>query len=81
MDKKFVAYTQERGGQRTECFVHAKAKEVYYLQEILDNFGTGQGDVDVMFPEFYKFLMTAKVGESKCGMYGQGSQSCWQRQS
>ena len=80
MNNKFLTYTaREPWG-----FEHGDSKdsdvlEVYDLQDILDNFGTGQGDVDVEFPEFYQFLTTAKVGESKCDMYGQGSHQYWTR--
>jgi len=49
------------------------------LQDILDNFGTGNGDVDVEYPEFYAFLTTARVGESKSSMYAQGTYSRWLR--
>ena len=80
MNNKFVTYTtQGNWWLEPADSEDSDVLEVYDLQDILDNFGTGQGDVDVEFPDFYQFLMTAKVGESKCGMYGSGSQQYWTR--
>ncbi len=71
----------------TPEFIHYDTREphigreilVFELHDILDNFGTGGGDVNVEYPEFYAFLTTANVGDSKSGMYGQGTYACWQR--
>ena len=80
----------------TPEFIHYDTREpyigrevlVFELQDILDNFGTGEGsirvhsaevNVAVKYPEFYAFLMTANVGDSKSGMYGQGTYDCWER--
>jgi hypothetical protein len=52
---------------------------VFDLQDILENFGIGYGDLKVEYPEFYTFLTTANVGDSKSGMYGQGTYDCWKR--
>tara|TARA_R110002020_G_scaffold313583_1_gene528835 strand:- start:7 stop:252 length:246 start_codon:yes stop_codon:yes gene_type:complete len=62
--------------------------EIASLQDILDNFGEPsscstlegyEGGTAVEYPEFYAFLTTAKVGESKSGMYAQGTYSRWLR--
>ena len=71
----------------TPEFIHYDTREpyigrevlVFELQDILDSFGTGDGDVNVEYPEFYTFLTTANVGDSKSGMYGQGTYDCWER--
>ena len=80
----------------TPEFIHYDTREPYIgkeilvleLQDILENFGTGEGsirvhsaevNVAVKYPEFYAFLMTANVGDSKSGMYGQGTYDCWER--
>jgi|21_taG_2_1085346.scaffolds.fasta_scaffold138643_3 hypothetical protein len=68
-------------------FIHYDSREidaeVFDLQDILENFGIGDGDFrmygEVEYPEFYTFLMTANVGDSKSNMYGQGTYDCWER--
>ena len=73
---------------RTPLGLEIPEEEVFDLQVILENFGTGEGsirvhsaevNVAVKYPEFYAFLMTANVGDSKSGMYGQGKYDCWER--
>jgi len=69
----------------TPKFTHYDAREphigreVFDRQDILHNFGIGDRDLEVEYPEFYEFLMTAKVEDCKSGMYGQGTYDCWQR--
>ena len=77
-EKTFIHY-DTRTPLGLEVIVSSLEEEVFDLQVILENFGTGDGDVDVEYPEFYAFLMTANVGDSKSGMYGQGTYDCWQR--
>ena len=77
-EKTFVHYDTRTPMYRTTSLGWDE-QEVFDLQVILENFGTGDGDVDVEYPEFYAFLMTANVGDSKSGMYGQGTYDCWTR--
>jgi len=73
-EKTFIHYDT-----RTPLGLEILEEEVFDLQVILENFGTGEGDLKVEYPEFYTFLMTANVGDSKSGMYGQGTYDCWKR--
>ena len=77
-EKTFIHY-DTRTPLGLEVIVSSLEEEVFDLQVILENFGTGDGDVDVEYPEFYTFLMTANVGDSKSNMYGQGTYDCWKR--
>ncbi len=86
-EKTFIHY-DTRTPLGLEVIVSSLEEEVFDLQVILENFGTGEenvrvhsaeANVAVKYPEFYAFLMTANVGDSKSGMYGQGTYDCWQR--
>jgi len=73
-EKTFVHYDT-----RTPLGLEILEEEVFDLQVILENFGTGDGDLKVEDQEFYTVLMTANVGDSKLNMYGQGTYDCWKR--